>query len=101
MVPERRHSGSGERPPAYARQSRPAAGIRHALTQCVADQGGNKPYIDVMENVFGGVKISTEVEAPEPARDSDIRPRPWLSGLTVSASDVRLIADEEPKKPPR
>ena len=53
-----------------------------------------------MENVFGGVRISTEDEARE-RMDSNIRARPWLAGLTVTAADVRLIADEEPKKPPR
>ena len=61
--------------------------------------GGRKPYIDVMENVFGGVRISTDDEVRGRTREPEIRPRPWLAGLTVSAVDVRLLAEEEPKKP--
>jgi hypothetical protein len=65
----------------------------------VSDIGRQKPYIDVMENVFAGVTISTEDETRGRASDPDIRARPWLSGLTVAA--VRLVGDEEPKKPVR
>jgi hypothetical protein len=67
----------------------------------VRNLGGKKPYIDVMENVFGGVRISTEDEVPGGTPDSDFCARPWLAGLTVSSADVRLLADEEPKKPSR
>ena len=64
--------------------------------------GRRKPYIDVMENVFAGVRISTEDEVRGRMPESDIRARPWLAGLTVSAADdVRLLMDEEPKKSSR
>jgi hypothetical protein len=62
----------------------------------VSTLGGKKAYIDVMENVFGGVRISTEDEVRGHAADAVIRARPWLAGLTVSAADVRLLADDEP-----
>jgi hypothetical protein len=51
-----------------------------------------------MENVFGGVSISTEDEIRPHGSDPDIRLRPWLAGLTVSSVDVRLLAEDEPKK---
>jgi hypothetical protein len=76
-------------------------GTINAVAAGVRNLGGKKPYIDVVENVFGGVRISTEDEAGGQTPESDIRARPWLSGLTVSAADVRLIPDEEPKKPSR
>jgi hypothetical protein len=64
--------------------------------------GRKKPYIDVMANVFGGVRISTGDEVRGRMPESDIRARPWLAGLTVSANDdVRLLTDEEPIKPSR
>lgn len=60
------------------------------------DPGRKKPDIDVMENVFGGVHISTEDEVRDHAPEPDIRPRPWLAGLTLSAVQVTLEPDEEP-----
>jgi hypothetical protein len=55
-----------------------------------------KPDIDVMENVFGGVHISTEDEVRDRAPEPEIRPRPWLAGLTLSTVHVTLARDEEP-----
>jgi hypothetical protein len=51
-----------------------------------------KPDIDVMENVFGGVRIVPEDEPRLPA-GIHLRGRPWLTGVTMSAVQVRL-ADE-------
>jgi hypothetical protein len=77
------------------------AGTRNALNRGVNNLGRKKLYIDVVQNVFGGVRISTEDEVRGGTSESDIGARPWLAGLTVSAADVRLLDDEEPKKPPR
>ena len=64
--------------------------------------GRKKPYIDVMENVFGGVRISTEDDGCGRMSEAYIGARPWLAGLTVSANDdVRLLIDDEPNKPSR
>ena len=58
----------------------------------------NKTYIDVMENVFGGVRISTDKDPrsrdPEPA----LRGRPWLTGVSMSKVNVRLADDDEPER---
>ena len=56
-----------------------------------------KTYIDVMENVFGGVRISTEKEPRTVAREPDLRGRPWLTGVSMSEVHVRLAdeADDE------
>ena len=60
------------------------------------DNGGRrKPYIDVMENVFGGVRISTDDDRRGRAMEPDIRARPWLAGLTMRSVDVRLLSDDE------
>ena len=56
-----------------------------------------KPYIDVMENVFGGVRITTEKEPRARALEPDLRPRPWLTGVTFSAVQVKPAKD--PKDP--
>jgi hypothetical protein len=48
-----------------------------------------------MENVFAGVHITTEDETPERNVESDLRARPWLSGLTMSAVHVRLSRDDD------
>jgi hypothetical protein len=74
-------------------------GTRDAVKSAVKNLGGKKPYIDVMENVFGGVRISTDDEVRGRTREAYIGARPWLAGLTVSAVDVRLLSEEEPKKP--
>jgi hypothetical protein len=48
-----------------------------------------------MENVFGGVHISTDTEPRSREREPDLRGRPWLTGVTMS-SDVHLrLADDE------
>ena len=61
--------------------------------QCnVGADNRRKPDIDVMENVFGGVRIMPEDE-PQIACRLDLRGRPWLTGVTMSAVQVRL-ADE-------
>ncbi|MGH9310694.1 MAG: hypothetical protein ACRD1U_15065 [Vicinamibacterales bacterium] len=65
------------------------------MTYGVMDPVRKKPDIDVMENVFGGVHISTEDEVRDPAPAPEIRARPWLAGLTLSAVQVTLAADEE------
>ena len=59
-----------------------------------------KPDIDVMENVFGGVRISPDDEPRSPDSGTDLRGRPWLTGVTMSAVHVRLAdeKDEDPKK---
>ncbi len=54
-----------------------------------------KPYIDVMENVFGGVRISPHNEPRARAFQPDLRRRPWLTGVTMSAVHVRLAEDDE------
>jgi hypothetical protein len=67
------------------------------MTYGVVDPARKKPDIDVMENVFGGVHISTEDEVRDSAPEAEIRPRPWLAGLTLSAVQVTLAPeDEEP-----
>jgi hypothetical protein len=54
-----------------------------------------KPYIDVMENVFGGVRISPANEPRGSAIQPDLRRRPWLTGVTMSSVHVRLAEDGE------
>jgi hypothetical protein len=61
----------------------------------VGDSDRKKPYIDVMENVFGGVHISTEKEPQSRASDQEVRRRPWLTGVTMSAVQVSLDDDED------
>ena len=53
-----------------------------------------KTYIDVMENVFGGVRISPDDEPPSDVSRNDLRGRPWLTGVTMSSVHVTL-ADED------
>jgi hypothetical protein len=73
------------------------AGIRHAVITGVATPSYKKPFIDMMENVFAGVHISTDDETAGRADDSEPGPRPWLSGLTMSKVHVRLSRDDEPE----
>ena len=55
-----------------------------------------KPYIDVIENVFGGVRITTEKEPRgRDENEPDLRPRPWLTGVTMSKVQVKLTRDED------
>jgi hypothetical protein len=50
-----------------------------------------------MENVFGGVRVSTEDDTRVRVFEPDFRARPWLAGLTVSEVVVgRLRDDEDP-----
>jgi hypothetical protein len=64
----------------------------------VRGPGYKKSYVDVMENVFGGVRISTDDEIRGRAGKANLRARPWLSGLTMSAVRVRLTRDDEDEK---
>ena len=58
-----------------------------------------KPYIDVMENVFGGVLISTDTEPRSHAPDPMLRPRPWLTGVSMSEVEVQVSdADEDDRE---
>ena len=57
---------------------------------------GKKPYIDVMENVFGGVHISTDKEPRSRNVEPDLRGRPWLTGVTMNSDvHVTLAKDED------
>lgn len=59
----------------------------------MGNAGHTKPYIDVMENVFGGVHISTDDERGGSANELDLRARPWLSGISLAAVQVRLTRE--------
>ena len=61
----------------------------------VGDSDRSKPYIDVMENVFGGVKISTDRDPRSAEPEPDLRPRPWLTGVSLSEVHVSLADDED------
>jgi len=67
-------------------------------TRSVGASDRTKPYIDVMENVFGGVRISPDDEPQSPESRTDLRGRPWLTGVSMSAVHVRL-ADEDEDNP--
>jgi hypothetical protein len=54
-----------------------------------------KPFIDVMENVFGGVRIMPEDEPRSRAAGVAIRSRPWLAGVSMSEVHVRLAGDDD------
>jgi len=54
-----------------------------------------KAYIDVMENVFGGVRISTDKDPRSRDPEPDLRGRPWLTGVSLSEVNVRLADDED------
>ena len=56
-----------------------------------------KTYIDMAENVFGGVRISPEDEPPSRVVSKDIRGRPWLTGVTMSSVHVTLADDVDPE----
>ena len=51
----------------------------------------------MVENVFGGVRISPEDEPPSRVVSKDIRGRPWLTGVTMSSVHVTLANDEDPE----
>jgi hypothetical protein len=54
-----------------------------------------KPFIDVIENVFSGVRVTTEDEGRNREVEPDFRPRPWLS---VSDARVTLSDDSDDRK---
>ena len=54
-----------------------------------------KTYIDMVENVFGGVRISPEDEPPSRGVSKDLRGRPWLTGVTMSSVHVTLANEED------
>ena len=54
-----------------------------------------KPYIDVMENVFGGVRISTDKEPRSRGTEPDLRARPWLTGVSMSRVTVKLAENDD------
>ena len=60
-----------------------------------------KTDIDIMQNVFGGVRISPEDEPPSPVVSKDIRGRPWLTGVTMSSVHVTLANEDDPKDDPK
>jgi hypothetical protein len=49
-----------------------------------------------MENVFGGLRITTEQDPPHRA-DLDLRPRPWLSNVKMSAVQVSITPEDDDK----
>jgi hypothetical protein len=53
-----------------------------------------KPFIDVMENVFGGVRIMPEDEPRSRAAGVALRSRPWLAGVSMSEVHVQVAGDE-------
>jgi len=61
----------------------------------------SKPYIDVMENVFGGVRISTDNDPRSRQPEPDLRGRPWLTGVSMSEVNVKLADDDEDDDPER
>jgi hypothetical protein len=64
----------------------------------VSGSDEKKPYIDVMENVFGGVRISTDKEPRSRNEEPDLRGRPWLTGVSMSKVNVRLADDDDPER---
>jgi len=54
-----------------------------------------KTYIDVMENVFGGVHISTDKDPRSSDTKPDLRGRPWLTGVSMSEVNVTLADDDD------
>ena len=73
-------------------------GTPRALSCVVTESDQRKTYIDVMENVFGGVRISTDKEPRSRAPEPDLRGRPWLTGVSMSKVKVRLADDEDPER---
>ena len=57
-----------------------------------------KTYIDVMENVFGGVRISTDKDPRSRDPEKNLRGRAWLTGVAMSKVNVRLADDDEPER---
>lgn len=61
----------------------------------VSESDDGKTYIDVMENVFGGVRILPDDEPRSHAFRKDLRGRPWLTGVTMSSVHVTLADDDD------
>ena len=55
----------------------------------------DKTYIDVIENVFAGVRISTDKDPRSRDPEPDLRGRPWLTGVSMSEVNVTLADDED------
>jgi hypothetical protein len=76
-----------------------SAGIHPAVSLVVSGTDRSKPYIDVMENVFGGVRISTDKDPRSCEPEPDLRGRPWLTGVSMSEVNVTLAGeDDEPER---
>ena len=73
-----------------------ATGTDRAVMEGVSGTDRNKAYIDVMENVFAGVRISTDKDPRSRDPEPDLRGRPWLTGVSMSKMNVRLADDDEP-----
>lgn len=70
-------------------------GIHPAHYSRVRGNDRSKPYIDVMENVFGGVRISTDRDPRSRDPEPDLRGRPWLTGVSMSQVSVKLADDDD------
>ena len=68
------------------------------MSEGVTGSDRNKTYIDVMENVFGGVRISTDKDPRSRDPEPDLRGRPWLTGVSMSKVNVTLADDDEPER---
>ena len=76
-----------------------SSGIFPALGFGVSGSDHRKPYIDVMENVFGGVRISTDKDPQSRNPEVELRGRPWLTGVSMFEVNVSLAdEDDEPKR---
>ena len=64
----------------------------------VVSENDRKPFIDVMENVFGGVHILTDNDPRSREPEPDLRGRPWLTGVSMSEVNVSLSDDDEPER---
>jgi len=61
----------------------------------VGTEHKRKPYIDVMENVFGGVQITTDKEPRARTTTPDLRGRPLIGDVNLSS--VQVKTEEEDK----
>ena len=61
----------------------------------MARDDDRRTFIDVMENVFGGVQISPDDEPRSHVSRKDLRGRPWLTGVTMSSVHVTLEGDAD------
>jgi hypothetical protein len=61
----------------------------------VSGSDDRKSDIDVMENVFGGVRISPDDEPRSQGFPTDPQRRPWLTGVTVSSVRVEPADDAD------